>query len=311
MACYAITGGTGMIGTHLAKALRERGDRVFVITRQVPHNDHEIQWDKNRGIINLHQLEGLRAVFNLTGAPIADRPWTKRRRQVLWNSRIAATDTILESLSRLDTPPEIFVGVGVLGVFGDRGDDILDEDEPAGTGFLADLAGAWQAAHLEARRVLDSRAAVLRMSIVLSHTGGAFPLMIRPFRYGIGGWLGNGRQFTSWISIRDTVGALLHLADNDECTGYFNGTVPNPVRNYEWCKTLGHVVHRPVRTHAPKWALRGALGELADGIFLASVRAVPKKLLDSGYPFVDTDLEETFRWLIKQHHELAKNRHKT
>ncbi|MBT3222348.1 MAG: TIGR01777 family protein [Proteobacteria bacterium] len=306
MACYAITGGTGMIGMHLAKALRDRGDDVLIITRRVPHYDHEIQWDKNRGIAALHRLEGLRAVFNLTGAPIADRPWTKRRRQVLWNSRIAATDTILESLSRLDKGPEVFVGVGVLGVFGDRGDDILDEDEPSGTGFLADLAGAWQAAHLEADRVLNSRAAVLRMSIVLSHTGGAFPLMLRPFRYGIGGWLGNGRQFTSWISIRDTVGALLHLADKDECSGHFNGTTPNPIRNYEWCRALGHVLHRPVRTHAPKWALRGALGELADGIFLASVRAVPKKLLDSGYEFVDTDLVETFRWLIMQHQELSK-----
>ena len=133
--------------------------------------------------------------------------------------------------------------------------------------------------------------------MVLGPHGGAFPLMVKPFRY-VGGWLGNGKQYLSWISIRDTCGAILHLADTEGLSGCFNGSVPDPLRNKDWCRALGRVMHVPVVTHAPKWALRGALGELADGIFLASVRVRPTKLLLSGYQFIDPDPEPTFRWLL-------------
>lgn len=295
---FAIVGGTGLIGTALAERLRARGDEVYIVTRRSPRGEEEVQWDPSRGVLTPAQLEGLDAVYNLTGAPIADRPWTRARRKVLWESRVDATAVLLRSLADLERPPATFIGVGGLGLFGDRGDAIIDDDDPPGTGFLADLCIAWEAGHMAAEE-LGARAAVLRMSVVLSPDGGAFPLMVRPFRY-VGGWLGNGRQYTSWISVRDCVGALVHLADHADCTGFFNGTVPEPIPNKEWCKALGRAVHRPVVTHAPKWALRGALGELADELFLASVRAVPRKLLASGYSFVDSDAEETFRWLVAE-----------
>jgi len=287
-----------MIGTALADALRARGDEVVIITRRTPKSDDEVQWDPARRVHGIGQLEGLEAIFNLAGAPIATRPWTKARRKVLWHSRVQATERLIESLARLDRPPKVYVGVGGLGIFGDQGDEEIDDDAPPGTGFLSELCIAWETAHMSAENI-GSRAAVLRMALVLSPSGGVFPLMVRPFRY-VGGWMGNGAQYTSWISIRDCVGALIHLAENDTCVGYFNGTVPDPIRNRAWCEALGRVMHRPVVTHVPKWAMRGALGELADELFLASLRCVPNKLVASGYAFRDTDVEETFQWLIDE-----------
>jgi uncharacterized protein (TIGR01777 family) len=270
---------------------------VVILTRGPASREGLVQWDPAKGIPGIAQLEGVEVVVNLTGAPIADRPWTKARRKVLWESRVDATATLIGALAALRVAPRVFVGTGGLGYFGDCGDERVDDDHPPGKGFLPELSRAWENAHLDAAPRLGARAAVLRMSMVLSPEGGLFPLMVKPFRY-VGGWVGNGRQFTSWISIRDCVGALLWLVDQSECAGPFNGTVPNPVPNKEWCKALGRVLHRPVITHAPKWALRGALGDLADELFLASLRAVPRKLLASGYTFVDTDAEATFAWLV-------------
>jgi len=288
-----------MIGTALHRGLLARGDAVQVLTRGSPRSEHQIQWDPSKGIPGSAALEGIDVVVNLTGAPIADRPWTKARRKVLWESRVDATNTLISSLAALRTPPTVFVGTGGLGLFGDRGEETVDDDDPPGDGFLAELSQAWESAHLTAAQKLGARASVLRMSMVLSPEGGVFPLMVKPFRY-VGGWVGNGRQFTSWISIRDCVGAMCWLVDHEDCVGGFNGTVPLPIRNKEWCKALGRVLHRPVITHAPKWALRGALGDLADELFLASLRAVPRKLTESGYRFVDTDPEATFRWLVNE-----------
>jgi uncharacterized protein (TIGR01777 family) len=284
-----------MIGTWLARDLRARGDSVLVVTRRAPTGPDEVQWDPGKGIPGFRQLEGLDAVVNLTGAPIATRPWTRQRRRVLFDSRVRATETLIGALGSLSRPPPVYVGVGSLGIFGERGDALVDDDDPPGTGFLADLCVAWERAHAESAS-LGARSSVLRMSVVLSPTGGAFPLMLQPFRY-VGGWLGHGRQYTPWISIRDAVGAFVHLADHAECRGPFNGSVPDPPQNKAWLKALGRVMHRPVVTHAPRWALRGALGELANSLLIASIRAVPRKLLATGYQFRDTDEEETFRWL--------------
>lgn len=298
---YAIVGGTGMLGTRLARALRERGDEVTVVTRRSPRPGdevREVQWDPNKGLASPKLLEGLDVVFNLAGAPLADRPWTRQRRRVLTDSRVKATETLVNALGQLDAPPKVFVGVGSLGIFGDRGEDFVDDDDPPGTGFLSELCVAWEGAQLAAESI-GCRSALLRMSVVLSPSGGAFPLMVRPFRV-VGGWLGHGRQFTPWISVWDAIGALIHLADTPQCVGAFNGTVPDPPRNKDWLKALGRAMNKPVVTHAPRWALRGALGELADSLLIASIRAVPRKLLASGYEFQDTDPDEVFAKLLAE-----------
>lgn len=290
----AITGGTGLIGTALTTALQARGDKVLVLTRGRATEAH-VTWDPSRGVPNLRRLEGLDAVINLAGAPLAARPWTPHRRQVLRDSRVAATETLLRALSRLDEPPKVFVGAGSLGLFGDHGQGWIDDDQHVGDGFLADLCGEWETAHLLAADVLGSRAAVLRMGVVIASDGGVFPLLYRAFKHGFGGWLGDGRQYTAWISLRDAVGAFLHLLDTPGAAGGFNGSVPDPISNKAWCEALGEVAGHIPRTHAPKWALRGALGELADELLLASCRAKPRKLLETGFHFQDPEALNTFR----------------
>lgn len=295
---YAIVGGTGMIGTWLAATLRDRGDEVLIVTRRSPRGEFEVQWDPARGVQQRARLEGLDAVFNVAGAHIADRPWTRARRRLLMESRVDATEVLLESLARLDEPPKAYVGAGHIGLFGDRADGFIQDGDKPGSGFLAELAIAWEGAHLQAES-LGCRSSVLRMCMVIAPHGGAFPLLVKPFRF-VGGWLGNGRQYLSWLSVRDATGAMIHLADDPGSSGCYNGSVPNPVTNREWCKALGRVMHVPVVTHAPKWALRGALGELADDLFLASLRVAPTRLLESGYSFIDPDPEPTFRWLLAE-----------
>lgn len=301
-----------MLGTWLAHALRARGDEVWIVSRSAAPNPapiapvdddaaapppiRRLHWDPTKGLAPPRPLDGLDGLFNLAGAPLADRPWTTQRRKVLTDSRIKSTEALLAAFEQLDAPPKVFVGVSSLGLFGDRGDDVIDDDDPPGTGFLAELCVAWEAAQLSADG-LGCRSVVLRMSVVLSPTGGAFPLMVRPFRV-VGGWLGHGRQYTPWISVEDAIRALIHLADTPTCRGGFNGTVPDAPQNKEWLKALGRAMHRPVVTHAPRWALRGALGELAESLLISSVRAAPRKLLGSGFTFVDTDAEATFTKLL-------------
>jgi uncharacterized protein (TIGR01777 family) len=287
-----------MLGRWLTRALRARGDDVWVVTRGTPREPFEVQWDPNKGLLTPKTLEAMDAVFNLAGAPLADRPWTKQRRRVLTDSRVKSTETLIASLGALEAPPKVFVGVGSLGIFGDRGDAFVDDDDPPGSGFLAEMCIAWEGAQLSADAI-GCRSALVRMSVVLSPTGGAFPLMVRPFRF-VGGWLGHGRQYTPWISVHDAIGALVHVVDHEGCRGAFNGTVPDPPQNKEWLKALGRAMHKPVVTHAPRWALRGALGELADSLLIASIRAVPRKLLDSGYVFADTDPEAVFAKLLAE-----------
>jgi len=234
------------------------------------------------------------------------------RRRVLRESRIDATRVIVGSLARLDAPPKAYIGVGHLGFYGDRGDTILDESDAQGEGFLAELASDWEKAHLAAAETLGARGVVLRMAVSLAPTGGVFPLMLQPFRVGLGGWLGKGKQYLPWIGIRDTVRAIQFLMDRADLHGVFNGCVPEPTRQKDWAKALGRAMGKPVLRNAPKWALQGALGELANVLFLASIRAVPGRLLRAGFKFENTDAEALFRWMVHEfeHPENGTGRHK-
>jgi hypothetical protein len=293
-----LLGGTGMLGSWLRRELRDRGDEVLVVTRREATDKDELSWTPSRGIADVRRLEGFDVVFNLTGAPIADRPWTRQRRHVLRESRVEAARILLASLSRLEQRPRTYIGIGHLGFYGDRRDEILDESTTRGEGFLADLAAEWENAHFAAKDTLGARTAVLRLAVSLSPTGGVFPLMVQPFRVGLGGWLGDGRQYLPWTDIRDVTRAMRFLADHEGTHGVYNGGVPEPTRQKEWARALGRAMERTVQTNAPRWALRGAFGELADDLFLASIRAVPKRLLQAGFRFEHADPEATFRWLV-------------
>lgn len=293
---WAVVGGTGCIGRGLVPALRARGDEVLIVTRKAPRGPDELRWDPDKGVEKASRLEGLDGVFNLAGEPLANRPWTRQRRARLWSSRVDATATLVGVLGGLQRRPGVLVGVSSAGLYGDHGEERVDEATPAGSGFLAEMSAAWEASNVTASS-FGARVAVLRMTVVLAPDGGAFPNVVLPFRY-MGGWLGDGRQYMGWISRRDATRALVHLATRTDLSGAFNGTVPEPVTNREWSGALGRALNRPVVTHAPRWALRGALGELADALFLASIRVVPTRLLGSDFTFEDTSVEDTFRWLL-------------
>ncbi|MFM2162442.1 MAG: hypothetical protein RLZZ383_1954, partial [Pseudomonadota bacterium] len=301
-----ITGGTGLIGSALRNHLLARGDEVLVLTRggtsRIPSRDQVLLDPLGGGITAaaLRRLDGLDALFHLGAAPLAARPWTPARRHLLRESRVEATEALWRTFQRLDRPPEVIVGVGSLGMFGDRGVGHVDDDDHPAAGFLAELSAAWETAHRIATDVLGARTAVLRMGIVLASEGGALPLLARAFHSGIGGWAGDGRQVTPWISLHDAVRALTFLLDTPEASGGFNGAPPDLVANRAWCEALGAAAGHPIRTHAPKWALRGALGDLAEGLLLASCRATPRKLQALGFRFDDVDVDVVFRRLVAE-----------
>lgn len=300
-----------MLGTWLANVLRDRGDEVYVLSRTRTDEPGHFVWSMSRGVVDVRGLESMDAVVNLAGAPIADRPWTRSRRRYIRESRMDATRVIMGSLERLESPPKTYIGIGHLGYYGDRGEEILDEKSESGNGFLAELAGDWERAHMAAAAGIGARGAVLRMAVSLSPTAGVFPLMLQPFRLGLGGWLGEGKQYLPWVSIRDTVSMLTFLLDRPDLDGVFNGCVPEPTRQRDWARALGRVIEKPVHRSAPRWALKGALGELADDLYLASIRAVPGRLLRAGYRFIDEDPQATFDWLVRslEHPEEGTGRH--
>lgn len=293
-----LVGGSGFLGGLLRQALAARGDEPWVLTRQPARGPGQLRWDPARGFTDPASVPQLDAVVNLAGAAIADRPWTRARRKVLWESRVDVTASLIAALAARPSPPRVYLGASSLGFFGDRGDDWLDEGAPVGAGFLAELSQAWEEQHAASERALACRAVWLRMTVVLSNAGGAFPLLVRPFQLALGGWLGDGRQYTSWIGDRDAVAAWLWALDRAATRGPLHATVPSPIPNYDWVKALGRALHRPVLTKAPKWALRGALGELADDLYLASIRARPAVLERSGFRFVEPEVEAVFRRLV-------------
>lgn len=284
-----IPGGTGLIGRAVGEALRARGDEVIVLTRQASRRPDHVRWDPSRGV-PVRALEGVDAVFHLVGAPLATRPWTQARREVLRASRIDATRALAASLERLDAPPRHWIGVSTIGRFGDCGDRWVTPDTPRGTGFLAQLAEDWEQAQQAAAARLDARIAWVRLGTVLTARGGVLPLLLPPFRHGFGGWIGDGSQYTPWIGMDDAVGALLHLLDDPAARGAFHGVSPEPILHRAWCEAIGEAVGRPVRGPVQGWAVRGALGELADALLLASVRTRPARLVDRGYRFREPDL---------------------
>ncbi len=289
-----------MIGTALSAELETRGHDVIVLTRGRLRAPNQVKWDLARGVHDLGRLEGIEAVFNLTGAPIATRPWTKGRRAELFRSRVDATAALTGSLQQVGVQLKAFIGPGGLGYFGDRGNEVLHDDAAPGEGFLAELDQAWEKAHLDAAAALKCRGAVLRMALVLDPFHQVFPLMLQPFKLGIGGWLGDGEQYLPFITTQDCVGAFVHILENEAASGAMNGAVPQTPTNREWSEALAFVLGRKLRARAPEWALRGAFGEFADSLFLASVRAVPTKLTDTGYVFANPDSQTAFRWLVDQ-----------
>lgn len=291
----AITGATGLIGGALAAALRAAGTRVVPVSRrQLPGG---AKWDPETGEIDRARLEGIGAVVHLAGESIAAGRWNARRRQAIRSSRTDGTSLLARTLASLDSPPPVFLSASAVGIYGDRGDTILDEESSPGSGFLADTAVAWENAAAPARE-RGIRVAHPRFGIVLAREGGVLPRMLLPFRLGLGGKLGTGRQWLSWIAIDDAVRALVLLLSDPTLTGPVNVTAPSPATNAEFAATLARVLRRPAILTVPAPVLRLVLGEMADALLLASQRAVPRRLENAGFEFRHRDLGPALRALL-------------
>lgn len=285
----AITGTGGFLGGALRSALAADGSRVTPLVRRPP-GPGEVRWDPGAPA-DLSPLGPLDAVVHLAGEPIAAGRWSPTRMEAIRRSRPDATANLVTSLLRLPTPPRAFLSASAIGIYGDRGDEVLNEDSRPGTGFLAELGHDWERAAEPASRA-GVRVVNLRTGIVLARSGGALPRMALPFRLGLGGRLGSGRQWMSWISLGDWIAACRHLLGSPILQGPVNLTAPLPVTNIEFTAELARALHRPTFAPIPAWALRLALGRLADEALLASQRVIPDRLLRSGFAFGTPTLRE-------------------
>ncbi len=290
----AITGASGFIGSELAAFLTSGGHDVRAIVRRPPR-EKEIYWDPERAEIELERLEGLDAVVHLAGESIAGGRWTPERKALIRDSRVNGTRLIAESLARLKNPPRVLVVASATGFYGDRGDEPLTEDSPSGTGFLADVCKAWEAAAEPARQA-GIRVVHVRTGIVLSARGGALAQMLLPFKLGVGGTLGRGDQWMSWIGFDDLIGVLHHALFTPSLEGPLNATAPHPVTNATFTRTLGRVLGRPTAIPLPEPAIRILFGELGEALLLDGARVLPAKLQASGFTFLEPDLEEALRY---------------
>ena len=290
-----ISGSSGLIGAAAATALKSDGHNVVRLVRpgKAP-NPGDVQWDPMRATVDVAGIEGVDVVIHLSGAGIADGRWTEERKQLLRSSRIDTTRVLVDSLSRLKQKPRVLIVASAIGYYGSRGDEILTESSTNGTDFLALVCRDWEA---EASRAAATgvRTIMLRTGIVLSGKGGALPKMLTPFKLGVGGRLGSGQQWMSWIAIEDVVGIIRHAIANEQVSGPVNVVAPNPVRNEEFTRLLAGMLHRPAIFPAPAFVLRLAMGEMADAVLLGSDRVKPERMLAAGYKFRFEILEPALR----------------
>jgi uncharacterized protein (TIGR01777 family) len=286
----AVTGSSGLVGSALVPLLLSAGHEIVRLNRPA-------QWDPEQGTADVSAFNGVDAVVHLAGESIAAGRWTAARKKRILESRVRGTKLIAETISRLERGPQVLVSASAIGYYGDRGNEVLLETSSPGTGFLSDVCRQWEAATDAATRN-GIRVVHLRTGLVLSSKGGALGKMILPFKLGLGGKMGSGDQYWSWISIDDFCAAILHCIQAAGLHGPVNMVSPTPATNLEFTKSLGRVLRRPTVFPMPAFVARIALGEMADSLLLASARVEPAKLLSSRFAFRHTDLEGTLSQLL-------------
>ncbi len=281
----AITGASGLIGTALARSLRAAGHAVRPVVRRGSDDPGAVRWDPAAGTIDADGLAGVDAVVHLAGAGIGDKRWNPGRKREILESRTRGTDLIARTLAGMATPPAVFVSGSAVGYYGNPGDEVVTEQSPAGDDFVAGVVQAWEAA---AQPAIDAgiRTVFLRTAPVLARGGGILPRMTLPFRLFVGGRLGSGRQWMSWITLDDEVDAIRFVLDHDDISGPVNLTAPEPVTNADMSSAIGRALHRPSAIPVPAFAPRLVLGrEMADSLLFVSQRVRPAALLEAGFPF--------------------------
>lgn len=291
-----ISGASGLIATHLIPTLIAKGHEINKLVRDGPKSADEIRWDAEKGFAAGEEakLENFDAVIHLAGDGIADSNWTEEKKKKILNSRRDGTRNLVDALKKTKNPPKIFFSASAVGYYGSREDEILTEESSPGEGFLPEVCKEWEAEALKAED-FGARVVLSRTGIVLSKDGGALAKMLTPFKFGVGGVVGSGKQWMSWITLDDLIRVIHFALDNENLNGAINSTAPNPVTNEEFTKTLGSVLHRPTIIPIPEIAVKLLFGEMGERLLLEGQRVLPKRLQDAGFKFNDENLEDALK----------------
>lgn len=293
-----IGGSSGLVGTALMKSLEAQGHEVFRLVRHAPGAKTEVEWSPDRYSIALARIEGFDTVVNLAGESIAEGRWTDEKKRKIRESRVKGTKLLGDALANLTKPPQTFICASAIGYYGNRGDEILTEASAPGDDFLADVCVEWEKATALATEK-GIRVVNARFGVILDVNGGALKKMLPPFRMGVGGKVGSGKQWMSWIALDDVISGINFALNHDSIRGPVNFVAPNPVTNGEFTKTLGKVLSRPTLLPIPAFGVRLAFGEMGEALLLASQRVAPKALLHAGYSFEYATLEGALRHELK------------
>jgi len=292
-----VSGSSGLIGAALLPALRTSGYEIARLVRGTTSDNERIAWDPARPLAP-ESVSGFDTVIHLAGESIVGR-WTEAKKRRILESRVQGTRNLAGALAAAPQPPRLLISASAIGYYGDRGDETLREDSPSGSGFLPEVCREWEAAAEPAAKA-GIRTVQMRFGLVLSPSGGALQKMLPPFRMGVGGNMGNGRQWWSWVDIDDLVGAIQHVIKTETLRGPVNVVAPSPARNAEFTKTLASVLSRPAIFPMPAFVARLVFGQMGDELLLASQRVEPAKLMASGYVFQKVDLRRTLSAILKK-----------
>ncbi|MFH1336384.1 MAG: TIGR01777 family oxidoreductase [Candidatus Zixiibacteriota bacterium] len=297
-----ITGATGFIGKALVAELTKGNYEIVALTRNPKHKStlnkiSYIQWDAKNSNSWTDYVDGAYAIVNLAGENISAGRWTQKRKQAILQSRLNAGKAIVEAVKQVNRKPKVIVQASAIGYYGSRGDEALDESSSPGTGYLPEVAQKWELSTQEVES-LGVRHVIIRTGIVLGKDGGALPRLIQPFRFFVGGPLGSGKQWFSWIHLKDEIRAIHFLMENENLNGAFNLTAPSPLAMKDFCKILGQVMHRPCWLKVPGFMLRLIMGEMAEALLLTGQRVQPKRLLEAGYQFLYPEAEPALQQIL-------------
>jgi uncharacterized protein len=295
-----ITGASGLVGTHLIPTLKAKGHEIYKLVRKTPKDADEIQWDAEKGFSDEAQakLENFDAVVHLAGDNVASENWSAEKKRKIKESRTTGTRVLVDALRKCINPPKILVSASAVGFYGNRNDEVLTEDSPKGVGFFPEVCDEWEQ---ESQKAADFGARVVnpRIGVVLAKDGGALEKMLTPFKFGVGGVVGSGKQYMSWISLDDLIKIFHFALENDKITGAINATAPNPATNEEFTKALGKVLGRPTFIPIPEFGIKLLFGEMGERLLLEGCRVLPKRLQDTGFEFQFTNLEDALKHSIQ------------
>ena len=295
-----VSGASGLVGTNLIPTLIAKGHEIFKLVRKTSESANEIEWDAEKGFRETEQakLENFDAIIHLAGDNVASENWSAQKKRTIKESRTVGTKVLVDALRKTKNPPKILVSASAIGFYGDRRNELLTENSAKGEGFFPEVCAEWEAAAQQAES-FGARVVNPRIGIVLAKDGGALEKMLTPFKFGVGGTIGGGDQWMSWIALDDLIKIIHFALDNENLRGVVNATALNPVTNEEFTKTLGRVLHRPTVLPIPAFAIKLMFGEMGKTLLLEGCRVVPEKLQNAGFEFEFTNLENALTNVLK------------